>query len=182
MTVMPRKVSMTGSALALATLVLTGCDTLDDSSSATSTGSPTSQAAARPTPTKTASSIPDDVCALLTKEEAGALLQEKIDTVRAENSATEKSCFYDENDLNIVLSPTTTADFESEAEHSTEPVSGVGDAAYAGGTALFVLHGSTRITITSAGGTERRVAIARKVITRLDAGSDSPSPGETPTR
>ncbi|TDD87113.1 hypothetical protein [Actinomadura rubrisoli] len=169
MTSTHRKVALAASALALA---LTGCDMADDDSSSP-TGSPAPQATAPSAPGGPVGSLPADACALLTKEEAAEVMETKIDLVRAENAGTEKSCSYDD-DLKISVAPGTVEDFTSQAEHY-EAVAGIGDAAYTGGTALWVLDGTTKITITSGGGPERRTAVARKVITRLAAPSATPA-------
>lgn len=167
-----RRAVVTASVTALAMAALTGClDSKDEPKSPAAAASspsapPTSEPTAGPTASQANASLPD-VCVLLNKEEASALLKKPVSTLTPDNKATENGCDYDES-LSVTVSATTQAEFDSAAEGYPK-VNGVGDGACTVSGVLWVRHGTTKITVIAGVGDGGRVAIARKVMAKLDA-------------
>jgi hypothetical protein len=122
-------------------------------------------------------SLPD-VCQILTAQDVGAVLQTDITTAKPSTEQGENTCDYDNSagthGVSVGISATTASDFDSDAQGYPQ-VSDVGDAAFDDAVLLYVRDGDLKISVNAGGGDTTRIALARKLIDKLAAITQTPS-------
>jgi Protein of unknown function (DUF3558) len=177
------KASAVAAVAVTAVVALSGCGILpgtrtDDSAQAAPAATAVATPAASTTPSATsgfgtvkeAGDIPDP-CGLLTQAEVTDLTGRgvsQMDPDGEQSGATTRYCQWQQpsGQLDIFLSRTTESDFQTVIEGS-QPVDGVGEAAFSLSGHLYVLYGTVDIDVYSRGDSDEKNLEIEKQIAKV---------------